>query len=229
VTDSSQTQDAPLTPDKTRIGLVEDDAVIRMYLSRLLEEQPDTQFVGAWASAEDYLAEDPSERIDLLLVDLELPGENGIRLLQRLKQKHPQLCCLVLTASSDPAHVFEALKQGASGYLIKGGAPSELLNSLNSAIRDGMPLSPAIARLVVNEFLQGQGTPSPDSRSGLQALTVRELDVLQALAHGKHTKDIANEMQLSYETIRVYTKRIYQKLHVHSRLDAVKQYLRDQA
>lgn len=204
-----------------RAGLVEDEIVTRTYLEALLRKQPGLDFFGSWSSAEDFLADESHSKVDLLLVDLDLPGAGGQHLIRLFKQEKPEADCIVLTSSDSPKDVFEAIRGGASGYLLKGSGAEVLLSNLQSIVSDGMMLSPVIARLFVDEFLK----PAPITQAGvernLRRLTPREMEVLRAVQRLGNAKDVAAQMGLSHETVRVHMKKVYQKLHVRSKQEAL--------
>lgn len=211
--------DAPITP--CRMGLVEDEVVSRTYWEGLLRKLPGVDFVHAWSSAEEFFADEHHAEVDLLLVDLELPGVGGMDLIWRFKHEKPQASCVVLTSSSDPEDVFDAIRKGASGYLVKDSGPEAMLGSLIDIVHDGIMLSPAIAHLFVREFLKGGPLlqPSPDKK--LERLTTRELEVLKSVQQFGNAKDVAIHLGLSHETVRVHMKKVYQKLHVRSKTEAI--------
>lgn len=204
-----------------RTGLIEDEIVTRKYWEALLRKQPGVDFVRSWACAEDFLADAGHGDVDLLLVDLELPGVSGQELIRQFKQEKPEATCVVLTASSNPEDVFDAIRSGASGYLVKGSGPEVLLGNLQNIVNDGMMLSPGIARLFVEEFLKGGPVTQPSPAIKLERLTPRELEVLRAIQQFGNAKDVAVQMGLSHETVRVHMKKVYQKLHVSSKTEAI--------
>jgi DNA-binding NarL/FixJ family response regulator len=161
--------------------------------------------------------------VEILLVDLDLPGQGGVELIGQLRGEQPTVTSIVLTSSDDPCDVFAAIRGGASGYLIKQASPNELLQSIEALVQDGLTLSPVIARLVVDEFFRTDSalTASTDRSESFSKLTDRERDVLNALARFGSAKDSARELGLSHETVRVHMKKIYQKLHVKSKAEAV--------
>jgi|LakMenEpi03Aug12_release.lakeMendotaPanAssembly.Ray.scaffolds.fasta_scaffold115830_4 two-component system nitrate/nitrite response regulator NarL len=202
-------------------GLVEDENVTRAYWEQLLRSQPGLDFRRSWSSAEDFLADASHSEVELLLVDLELPGASGQDLIRRFKKEKPDAICVVLTVSSRPEDVFEAIRSGASGYLVKGSGPEVLLSNLQNIVNDGMMFSPGIARLFVEEFLKGGPAIQPSPQKKLERLTPRELEVLRAVQQFGNAKDVAVQMGLSHETVRVHMKKVYQKLHVRSKTEAI--------
>jgi len=202
-----------------RIGIVEDDRLTRSLIADMISREPGFVLAGQWNNAEEFYETGPQAEMDLLLVDLDLPGDKGSNLIFKTKTLKPDLMCLVLTASRDPGDVFESVRLGASGYLVKDCSPRELLDGIRQAAHEGVSLSPPIARFLVEEFRNM--TATTQFSPSLEVLTTRELHVLQRLAAGIATKDLATEVGLSYETIRTHLKKIYQKLHVNSREQAV--------
>lgn len=209
--------------DPKSIGLVEDDNMVRMYMERLLRKQAGVGVVKTWESAEAFWKSAERGEAEILLVDLDLPGQGGIELIERMRNEHPQVICIVLTSSNNPQDVFSAIRGGASGYLIKQASPEDLLRSLEGVVRDGLTLSPAIARLVADEFFRADDALSATTRrtQSFKKLTEREEEVLSALAKRGSAKDTAHELGLSHETVRVHMKKIYQKLHVKSKSEAL--------
>jgi len=202
-----------------RIGIVEDDRITRMLLVEMINRQTELELVGHWGSAEEFWNDGREVTADILLVDLDLPQENGASLIHRIKKEKPDLCCVVLTASFDREDLFQCLRKGASGYLVKDSSPGELLDGIRAVAKDGATLSPVVARFLVEEFRK---VPVVEAKKPtLNVLTTRELEILQNMATGQTPKDIANKLALSYETVRAHSKKIYQKLHVNSREDAV--------
>jgi len=205
------------------VGVVEDNAVTRQFLVGILKTQPGFECIGAWSSAEDALRAAPMLKPNVMLVDLELPGMPGEDCLRALSALLPGTALVVLTAHDDPKRVFASLSAGANGYLLKGASPEELVSAMTAAHDGGAPLSPAVAGLVINAFL----TKPKARRAGLPlpSLSPREHQILEQLARGRVPKEAAAELAMSYETVRDHLKRIYRKLHVRSRTEAVLRYL----
>ncbi|WP_395717994.1 response regulator transcription factor [Prosthecobacter sp.] len=212
-----------IEPNLKKLGLVEDDKVMKLYLEKLLRAQPGVGVVKSWESAEAFWESPERDELEILLVDLELPGQGGIELIRKVRRLHPGMTAIVLTSSNDPRDVFSAIRGGASGYLIKQAGPDELLRSLEAVVRDGLTLSPVIARLVVDEFFKNDDVLSATASraKSFEKLTRREQEVLNALAKFGTAKETANALALSHETVRVHMKKIYQKLHVKSKAEAV--------
>lgn len=203
-----------------RIGIVEDNRGVRSLWGELIATEPDLEIVGSFASGEDALAQFPSLEPDVVLMDICLPGMSGIECTARLKMVLPGTQILVVTVYTDNEHLFDALKAGASGYLLKCTDPEELVASIREVVAGGAPMSISIARRVVQTFHVPFGSQTARGR-----LTQREQEILTLLAEGMTAKDVARHTGLSYETVRVHLRRIYEKLHVHSRAEAVAKYL----
>ena len=204
---------------KIRVGIVEDDRITRMLLVEMIKRHEELELIGNWGTAEEFGEEGRDVPADVLLVDLNLPQEGGASLIARIKIERPELACVVLTASADRQDLFLCLHKGAVGYMIKNSTPDELIEGIRAVANKGASISPQVTRFLVEEFLKIScaGTKKP----GLNVLTKREMEILQGLASGRSPKDVANEFTLSYETVRAHLKKIYQKLHVNSRHEAV--------
>lgn len=206
-----------------RIGIIEDESIIRRMLEKLVAKQPGFALVGSWETGEAALAALASLRPDVIIVDLELPGISGEDCLRALSGMMPATALVVLSVHDDPERVFASLRAGANGYLLKGTPPAELVAGIVAAHTGGSPLSPAVANLVIRAF-QRSPEPAPPPIP-LPSLSPRERQILELLAKGKVAKEAAAELFLSYETVRDYMKQIYQKLHVRSRTEAVLRFL----
>ena len=200
-----------------RICIIEDDEPLLDNLRLLLGGEPSMTVIGAFKSAEDALRGAVWKKIDVLLVDIELPEMSGIELIRRLSPFYPHMRIIVYTIHDDRPVVLDAIKAGACGYLLKGVRPSELIAAINEIYDGGAPMSPSIARAVLNE-LKTQTTveehPAP--------LTERELTVLRHLQSGLMYKEIASRLSVSTTTVHTHIKHIYDKLHVKSRSDAIR-------
>jgi DNA-binding NarL/FixJ family response regulator len=203
-----------------RTALVEDDQVYRAYTISLLKKIPDVELVHAWENAESMLADTRFLLVELLFIDLDLPGISGLELISRLnKLQHPPRC-VVLTSSVEPDDVFSAIRSGASGYLVKSLDRQIFLEDIRQVINDGVSLSPIIARMLIDEFRHAQ-PQAIGNRNALKNLTTRERQVLESMYSHGSAKGMAVAMGLSHETVRVHMKRIYQKLHVNSKSEAL--------
>lgn len=199
-----------------RTAIIEDNAsfasTIDQHFKRLGSE---VLCVAVYGTAEDALAELPTAAPQVALVDINLPGMSGIDCIARLRELCPGLLCIVLTTFEEDALIFEALKAGACGYLLKRSSPDELTEAIKQAISGGAPMSPQIARQVVSFF------HSSPPRKDATTLSPREREIIDLLASGLLYKEIAEKMDLKFETVRSYVKKIYEKLHAHSRTEAV--------
>lgn len=155
---------------------------------------------------------------DVVLMDVNLPGMNGVECVRQLKPHYPELQILMLTVHDNPEQIFEALTAGATGYLLKQTRPEALLDALRDVAQGGSPMSSQIARKVVQLFHASAPTDEAES------LSAREREVLDRLVKGYLYKEIADQMNLGYDTVRTYVRRIYEKLHVHSRAQAMAKY-----
>lgn len=207
---------------RLRVAVIEDDRIVRRLLEKLVAARGEMELCGSWENGEAALAEAADLTPDVMVVDLELPGMSGEELIRELSTMLPCTAFLVLTVHDDPARVFDALRAGANGYLIKESAMESLADSIRTAHRGGSPLSPEVAGLVIRAF---QRTPPPKPSVPLPSLAPREREVLELLATGMVPKEAATELGISYETVRDYLRRIYQKLHVRSRTEAVLRFL----
>jgi len=201
-----------------RISIVEDDPAVRKSLACIIQGSPDFECLGVYGSAEQALSEVPHHLPDVLLMDIGLPGRNGIECTAALKAAHPGLQVLILTTYDESKSIFEALRAGASGYLLKRSRPEELMKAIEEVHTGGAPMSPSIARLVVSHFHR---LNHPHPANEVENLTHRELDVLQALAKGLLYKEVAESLGISIGTVRTHVEAIYRKLHVQTRTEAV--------
>lgn len=203
-----------------RVSIIEDDAPARDILARWIRRAEGFQCVGEHGTAESALDGLPREKPDVVLADINLPGLNGIECVRRLKPLLPQTQFVMLTVYEDADHIFDALKAGASGYLLKQTPRTELLAALKQVHAGGSPMTSNIARKVVQSFQQPIATPATDAVE----LSAREREVLDLLARGYLYKEIADALGISLPTVNTYIRRIYEKLHVRSRAQAVARY-----
>jgi DNA-binding NarL/FixJ family response regulator len=203
-----------------RTALIEDSASFAEALQGYIgESMADAHCVGIYSTAEAALAALPQDPPEIALVDINLPGLSGIEFVARLRELCPQVLCLILTTYEDSTPIFDALKAGACGYLLKRAPAEEIVQAIIQAHAGGSPMSPQIARRVVNFFHR-----SPAPVLALENLSEREHQVLRQLSEGAMYKEIASELGISMDTVRTHVRRIYEKLHVHSRQEAVQKY-----
>jgi DNA-binding NarL/FixJ family response regulator len=198
------------------VSIVEDDRKTRESMVALLRYASGVRLLGAHPSGEAALSGVPAEQPEVVLMDINLPGMSGIDCIAKLKTQMPGLRVLMLTTYEDSHLIFNSLRAGASGYILKNKSSAELLAAIQQVHEGGAPMSMRIARKVVAFFNQLPG-PAPES----ERLSEREAQVLAALAKGLLYKEIGNQLKISENTVRTYIKRIYEKLHVNSRTEAV--------
>jgi DNA-binding NarL/FixJ family response regulator len=203
------------------VALVEDNETVRQTLCELIEATPGFRCVCTCATGKEALVEIPKVKPDVVLMDIHLPGESGIVCTARLKERLPDLQVIILTVYKDIELIFQALKAGASGYLLKRAPTEDILRALKEVRSGGAPMTGEIARLIVQSFQ----TPS-NSSNDMQGLTRRELEILELLAEGISNKEIATRLGISFETVRTHLGHIYEKLHVQGRTEAVTKYLK---
>jgi DNA-binding NarL/FixJ family response regulator len=202
------------------LSIVEDKAGFRESLARMLNETPGYRCPQVYGSAEEALEDIPKAPPDVVLMDINLPGLSGVECVQRLRAQLPQVRVIMLTVYDNTENIFAALKAGASGYLLKRTSPAQLLEAIKDVVEGGAPMSSAIARKVVQSF-----QAAPVAGSKVENLSQREQEVLDMLAKGYLYKEISDQLQLGMGTIKTYVRRIYEKLHVQSRTEAVIKYL----
>lgn len=196
-----------------RVVLVEDDPLLRENISLLLKGEPGITLLNSFGSAEEALAMLPDLSPEILLVDIGLPGMSGIEFIRRAKAGRPEIEILAHTVFEDRNNVFSALKAGASGYLLKGSSPRELIEALFNLYGGGGPMSPKIARAVIREFQE-------EGDQDVYLLSHRERQILASLEKGLAYKEIASAFNISPHTVHTHIKNIYEKLQAKSRQEA---------
>jgi DNA-binding NarL/FixJ family response regulator len=202
------------------VAIVEDDEEIRANLTHRIGETAAFHILGSYPDAESALSDLPRHKPDVVLMDINLPGLDGIECVRRLKPQMPKTQFLMLTVYEDNNRLFKSLMAGASGYLLKRIPPAKLMAAIREANAGGAPMTPQIARRVVQHF-QSVCEPPND----MPRLTPRETDVLNQLAKGFRYKEIIDNLGISAGTLHSYISSTYEKLHVHSRTEAVVKYL----
>jgi DNA-binding NarL/FixJ family response regulator len=206
------------------VAIVEDDDRVRGGLMALLDGTPGFACSGAWGTAESAIAELPARHPSVVLMDINLPGLNGIECARRLRELSPETLVLMLTVLENDDQIFEALKAGAHGYLTKQTPPAEILEGIKQVHAGGSPMSPNVARKVIRSF-HDAGSPPPalptPPPAALPHLSPRETEILERLAQGFLYKEIAPPLGISVETVRTHIRNIYEKLHVRTRTEAV--------
>jgi len=210
---------AGTTPIK--ISIVEDDDWIRENLAGQIDLAPGYRCISRYRTSEEALLGLPGDTPDVVLMDINLPGMSGIECVRRLKARLPSLNILMLTVYEESDQIFDSLRAGANGYLLKRSAETELLEAIAQVHQGGSPMSSLVARKVVQFF-----NHIDDAAPELQRLSTREKEILELLSRGAAYKEIGNRLSLSIHTVRMHIRGIYGKLQVHSRGEAVAKYLR---
>jgi DNA-binding NarL/FixJ family response regulator len=204
-----------------KVAIVEDNRSFRDKLAAYLNEKPEFSCVGLFDSAEDALKSIPRLMPDVVLMDIHLPSLSGVACTRKLKDLCPSVQILILTVYEDNERIFGALKAGASGYLLKRADPADILAAIQEVRHGGAPMSSQIARRVVQSFREAGTEPEKEEK-----LSQREEEILQQLAKGYSTKEIADKSSISVNTVRTHLQHIYEKLHVRSRTEAVLKFLK---
>lgn len=207
--------------DVIKLAIIEDQRKIRDGLKVLIDGTEGYRCCGSFGSMEEALQKIGYELPDVALVDIGLPGMSGIDGIRRLKQDYPDIPVVMLTVYDDDKRIFDALCAGASGYLLKKTPPAQLLESVREVMAGGAPMSPGVARQVIQLFREIQ----PPEKADYQ-LTPHEIRLLKLLVEGHNYKTAADEVGVSINTIRFHMRSIYQKLQVHSKSEAVSKALR---
>jgi DNA-binding NarL/FixJ family response regulator len=202
------------------VSIVEDGEKLRGTLARVLNRADGFRCVSQYPSAEDALKDLPNIKPDVVLMDINLPGINGVECVRQLKKILPEMQVMMLTVYEDTENIYDALTAGASGYLLKRTSGPELLDAIREVNRGGSPMTAHIARKVVQSFQRNAPTLPAEN------LSEREQQVLDLLSQGLMYKEIADKLQISYETVHTYIRRIYEKLQVRTRTEAVAKFLR---
>jgi DNA-binding NarL/FixJ family response regulator len=203
------------------VAIVEDNADLRGTLARVINRAAGHQCVGQYGDAETALGSLPKDKPRVVLMDINLPGMNGVECVRKLKQMLPETLVVMLTAYEDTENIFGSLEAGASGYLLKRSKSAEILEAIKDVVEGGSPMTAHIARKVVHSFQSKASSPQATDN-----LAEREREVLDLLSQGFMYKEIADKLGISFETVRTYIRRIYEKLQVRSRTEAVAKALR---
>lgn len=205
----------------TKVAIVEDNTRLREYLAAFIRDTPGHRCVCVCASAEEALEKIPAARPHVVLMDIHLPGESGIDCTARLRQIMPDLQVIMLTVYKDIKMIFQALKAGACGYVLKRSDEKEIIDAIADVRSGGAPMTSEVARMVVRSFLEVPAKPDP---AGTDQLSARELEILALVAEGFANKEIASRLHISSATVRTHLMHIYEKLHVHCRTEAAAKY-----
>jgi len=197
-----------------RLVIIEDDPLLLENLSLLLRGEEGIVVVGAYRSAEDALLSLRDTAPDVMLTDLGLPGMSGVELIKKAKDELPLLEIMAHTVFEDREKVFSAIKAGASGYILKGSSPREIIESIHSLYKGGAPMSPKIARKIIHEF-------QDEVTSEHFLLTPRETEIVRRIEDGLTYKEIGEKLGISTHTVHTHIKNIYEKLQAKDRNDAI--------
>ncbi|MGO9476682.1 MAG: response regulator [Limisphaerales bacterium] len=203
------------------VSIVEDNDKLRGTLARLLDRSDGFRCLSQYGNAEDALKDLPQVRPNVVLMDINLPGMNGVECVRQLKQLIPETQIMMLTVYEDTENIFNALAAGAGGYMLKRTSSKELLEAVQAVHSGGSPMTMHIARKVVQSFQR-----SAASVQTTENLSEREQQVLDLLSQGLIYKEISEKLGISYETVHTYIRRIYEKLQVRTRTEAVAKFLR---
>jgi len=205
-----------------KVAIVEDDKGIRQSLEWLLESSPEFSCVAACGSAEEALEVLQKAAPQVVLMDINLPARSGIECTARLKELLPEVQVIMITVYDDSEKVFNALRAGASGYILKRATPEKILQAIREVHAGGVPMSGEVARKVLGAFREPAIASAPPEE---QNLSRREQEILELLAQGCSNKDIASRLSISIETVTWHLRHIYSKLHVRSRTQAALKFL----
>ena len=203
-----------------KVAVIEDTPALGKLVRKIVDAMDGIQTFGVWENAEDGLKAIENGGPDVILMDISLPGMSGIEATIQVKETHPDVDVIMLTVHDDDKKIFDALQAGASGYLLKNASPDDLCRAIFEVRAGGAPMSAEIARLVVEAFHR----PASSEASQAFNLSKRETEIVQLVARGLANKEIAAELSISVETVRVHLKHIYEKLHVRSRTEAAMKY-----
>lgn len=205
----------------TRVALVEDNDDLRNSIKRLLTRSPHLRVVADYPDAESALADIARHKPDVVLMDVRLPKMDGVECVRQLKSLNPSVLVVMLTMHDDNDSLFNSILAGADGFLLKDTVPARLVEAIEEVCKGGSPMTPQIARRVVQRFRKDDPKPA-----GVESLTSREREVLEQLALGNRYKEISDTLGISLDGIRFHIRGIYNKLHVHSRTEAVVKFLK---
>jgi DNA-binding NarL/FixJ family response regulator len=207
---------------KTSIAFIEDNQIFYQALKLLLLESKNFDLVGMFSNAESFIKDYPFIKPEIVLMDINLPGISGIEAVERMKTEFPEIKIIMLTVHDDDENIFNSLKAGADGYLLKKNALESLEESILLIKDGGSPITPIIANKIINFFKTKETETINDELSNL---TSREINVLNYIAEGFLNKEIADKLFLSVDSIKKITQSIYEKLQVRNRSEAIKKYL----
>ena len=206
--------------ETTKVAIVEDNSTLRDYLAEFISRAPGYRCVCACASAEEAMEKIVEARPHVVLMDIHLPGESGIVCTAFLREKLPSVQVIMLTVYKDIEMIFQALKVGACGYVLKRADEQEILDAIDEVRSGGAPMTSQVARMVVRSFMQDKA-----ERNATNQLSPRELEILGLVAKGFSNKEVSSALNISAGTVRIHLGHIYEKLHVRCRTEAAAKYL----
>jgi DNA-binding NarL/FixJ family response regulator len=209
---------------KAKILLVEDHVVVRQGIKALLSDEPDLEIVGEADDGRAALQAVLKLQPNLVLMDISMPGLNGIEATRQIRQRHPEVKVVVLSMHANEEYVFQVLRAGASGYVLKQSDSSEVLTAIRAALSGGSFLSPPISRAVIDDYVRR--AEARGQEGDLDLLTSREREVLQLLAEGLSNREIAEQLNISVKTVETHRSNMMNKLDVDSKTELVKYALR---
>ena len=209
---------------KARVLLVEDHVIVRQGIKALFSDEPDLEIVGEADDGRAALQSVSELEPDVVLMDISMPGLNGIEATRQIRQNHPEVRVVVLSMHSNEEYVFQVLRAGASGYVLKQSDSSEVLTAIRAALAGGSFLSPPISRTVIDDYVRRAEARGGDE--DLELLTSREREVLQLLAEGLSNREIAEQLNISIKTVETHRSNMMGKLGVSSKTELVKYALR---
>jgi len=203
----------------TKVAIVEDNPTFRQYLADLITNTPGHRCVCSCATAEEAVEKIPERHPDVVLMDIHLPGMSGIACTARLRAKMPKVQVIMLTVYRDIQTIFQALKAGACGYVLKRADEKEILEAIAEVRSGGAPMTSQVARMVVRSFRE-----EPSDSLEAEQLTPREVEILALVAQGRSNKEVGSQLRITSGTVRIHLSNIYEKLHVRCRTEAAAKY-----
>jgi DNA-binding NarL/FixJ family response regulator len=203
-----------------RVQVYEDNDELRNMLSMLLSHSAGFEICGAFSNCTGVLKNISEKKPDVILCDIDMPGVDGIEGVRIIREKNKEVLIIMYTVFDDNEHLFDALCEGANGYLLKGESPAEILAAIKEVYEGGAPMSPGIAKKVLGLFAKQR-------QKGKSDLTEREKEILSLMIQGKSAKMISSHINISFQTVRTHIKNIYDKLHVHSQTEAVSKAIKE--
>lgn len=201
--------------DKTRVLLAEDHTIVRKGLRSLLDKETGIEVVGEAEDGREAIVKAEELHPDVVVMDIAMPGLNGLEATRQIKKRFSDIKIIILTMHANEEYILQSLKAGASGYLIKKAAPAELISAINAVHKGHSFLSPSISRMVIDEYIRRSKEIS-EGEEGFERLTVREREVLQLIAEGRKTREIAELLYISIKTVETHRAHIMNKLDIHS-------------